>query len=104
MTSGAKLARYAAAGVPEVWVVNLRAREVTAYADPSDSEYAAVRVLPGRRQHQPASLPRCNPGGGRLYPACCRAYWGDTLTPNMATPEKKSLPTSRRAADWEEMQ
>ena len=36
--SGAKLARYAAAGIPEVWIANLRAREVTVYTDPSGSE------------------------------------------------------------------
>lgn len=38
--SGAKLARYAASGIPEVWVANLRAREVTVYLDPSGSAYA----------------------------------------------------------------
>ena len=41
---GPKLARYAAAGIAEVWVANLRAREVTAYAEPSGSEYASVRT------------------------------------------------------------
>ena len=54
---GAKLARYAAAGVPEVWVVNLRAREVTAYADPSDSEYAAVRVYRAGENISPQAFP-----------------------------------------------
>ena len=42
--SGPKLARYAAAGIPEVWIANLRAREVTAHADPAGSEYTSVRV------------------------------------------------------------
>ena len=41
---GPKLARYAAAGIPEVWVANLRAREVTAYAEPSGSEYSSVQT------------------------------------------------------------
>ena len=41
---GPKLARYAAAGIPEVWVANLRAREVTAYAEPSGSEYSSVHT------------------------------------------------------------
>ena len=54
---GAKLARYAAAGVPEVWVANLRAREVTAYADPSDSEYAAVRVYRPGDSLSPQAFP-----------------------------------------------
>ncbi len=42
--SGPKLARYAAAGIPEVWIANLRAREVTAHANPAGSEYTSVRV------------------------------------------------------------
>ena len=42
--SGPKLARYAAAGIPEVWIANLRVREVTVYADPSGSAYASVSV------------------------------------------------------------
>ena len=42
--SGLKLARYAEAGIPEVWVANLRAREVSVYAEPSGSGYASVRV------------------------------------------------------------
>ena len=41
---GPKLARYAAAGIPEVWVANLRAREVTAYAEPSGSKYSSVHT------------------------------------------------------------
>ena len=41
---GPKLARYAAAGIPEVWVANLRAREVTTYAEPSGSEYSSVHA------------------------------------------------------------
>lgn len=40
--TGAKLARYAAAGIPEVWVANLRVREVTAHTNPSSSTYATV--------------------------------------------------------------
>ena len=46
--SGPKLARYAAAGIPEVWIANLRIREVTVYADPSGSTYAtATTYRPG---------------------------------------------------------
>ena len=54
---GAKLARYAAAGVPEVWVVNLRAREVTAYAALSDSEYRAVRIYRAGESISPQAFP-----------------------------------------------
>ena len=42
--SGPKLARYAEAGIPEVWIANLRAREVSVYANPSGSGYGEVRV------------------------------------------------------------
>ncbi len=42
--SGPKLARYAAAGIPEVWVANLRARAVTAYTTPVGSAYTIVRT------------------------------------------------------------
>ena len=45
---GAKLARYADAGIPEVWVANLRAQEVTAYAEPSGvPSILAVRDVSG---------------------------------------------------------
>ena len=54
---GAKLARYAVAGVPEVWVANLRAQEVTAYADPSGSEYAAVRTYRAGESISPRAFP-----------------------------------------------
>ncbi len=41
---GAKLARYAAAGIAEAWVANLRTREVIVYAGPAGAEYANVRA------------------------------------------------------------
>lgn len=54
---GAKLARYAAAGVPEVWVANLRAREVTSYAEPSDAEYGSVRTYRLGESISPRAFP-----------------------------------------------
>ena len=46
--SGLKLARYAAAGIAEVWVVNLQNGTVTAYTGLSDSAYTSIRTyLPG---------------------------------------------------------
>ena len=54
---GPKLARYAAAGIPEVWIANLRAREVTAYAEPSGSEYAAVRAYRAGASISPRAFP-----------------------------------------------
>ena len=50
--SGPKLARYAAAGIPEVWVANLRAREVTAHTSPAGSEYTSIRVYRSGDIHQ----------------------------------------------------
>ena len=54
---GAKLARYAAAGIPEVWVANLRAREVTAYAEPTGAEYADFRTYRVGESISPRAFP-----------------------------------------------
>ena len=55
--SGPKLARYAAAGIPEVWIANLRAREVTAHANPSGSEYTTVRTYRSGESISPEAFP-----------------------------------------------
>ncbi len=55
--TGAKLARYAAAGIPEVWVANLRIREVTAYADPSGSEYSSATTYRSGDSISPRAFP-----------------------------------------------
>ena len=55
--SGPKLARYAAAGIPEVWIANLRAREVTAHANPSVSEYTSVRTYRSGESISPEAFP-----------------------------------------------
>jgi Uma2 family endonuclease len=55
--SGAKLARYAAAGISEVWVANLRIREVTVYADPSGSEYGTVNAYRPGDSISPSAFP-----------------------------------------------
>ena len=54
---GVKLARYAAAGIPEVWILNLRARGVTTYNDREGSEYAAVRVYQAEDSISPRAFP-----------------------------------------------
>ena len=54
---GAKLARYAAAGIPEVWIVNLRAQDVTAYAEPNGAEYAAVHTYRAGESISPRAFP-----------------------------------------------
>jgi Uma2 family endonuclease len=41
---GAKLAQYAASGVPAVWIVDLAGRAIEAYGVPAEDGYAAVRV------------------------------------------------------------
>ena len=55
--SGPKLARYAAAGIPEVWIANLRVREVTVYTNPSGSEYASVSVRRPGDSISPGAFP-----------------------------------------------
>ena len=55
--SGPKLARYAAAGIPEVWIAGLRAREVTAHADPVGSEYTTVRTYRSGESIGPGAFP-----------------------------------------------
>ena len=54
---GAKLARYAAASIPEVWVANLRAQEVTSYAEPNGAEYAAIRTYRAGENISPRAFP-----------------------------------------------
>ena len=54
---GVKLASYAAAGIPEVWILNLRAREVTTYNDREDSGYATVRTFRAGESISPRAFP-----------------------------------------------
>ncbi len=55
--SGPKLARYAAAGIPEVWIANLRAREVLVHTEPFGSEYTTVRVCRSGESVAPRAFP-----------------------------------------------
>ena len=52
-----KLLRYAAAGIPEVWIVNLRARQVETYADPVDGVYRSRRVATAADSISPRAFP-----------------------------------------------
>ena len=54
---GEKLARYAAAGIPEVWVANLRAGELVVNTEPQGSAYAHVRVIPLGGTVSPQAFP-----------------------------------------------
>ena len=55
--TGSKLAMYAAAGIPEVWVANLRAREVMVFTDPAASGYATVHTYRTGDSISPGAFP-----------------------------------------------
>ena len=52
-----KLARYAAAGIPEVWIANVRARQVEGYSDPVDGSYRSRRVVTAEGSISPLAFP-----------------------------------------------
>ena len=54
---GEKLARYAAAGIPEVWVANLRARELVVNTEPEGAVYNTVRTVPLDGRVSPQAFP-----------------------------------------------
>ena len=43
---GPKAALYAAAGIPEFWVANLRTGEVVAHSDPEGAQYTTIHTIP----------------------------------------------------------
>ena len=55
--SGLKLARYAAAGIPEVWVANLRNRQVAAHTDPVGDQYTTTRIYHPGQTITPQAFP-----------------------------------------------
>ena len=52
-----KLARYAAASIPEVWIGNLVDGRVEAYDDPVDGAYQNVRIIPTGERISPRAFP-----------------------------------------------
>ncbi len=54
---GEKLARYAAAGIPEVWVANLRVGELVVNTEPEGAAYAHVHVIPLGGTVSPQAFP-----------------------------------------------
>ncbi len=52
-----KLPRYAAAGIPEVWIANVPARQVEAFHDPVDGVYQSRRIVPADGQISPRAFP-----------------------------------------------
>ena len=76
--SGPKLARYAAAGIPEVWIANLRIREVTVYADPSGSEYATVSAYRPGDSISPGAFPDVTLAVDEFMPPATRGRDAET--------------------------
>ena len=52
-----KLPRYAAAGIPEVWIANVPARQVEAFHDPVDGVYQSSRIVPAEGKLSPRAFP-----------------------------------------------
>ena len=52
-----KLARYAAADIPEVWIANVGARQVEAHSDPVDGSYRSRRVVTAEGSISPLAFP-----------------------------------------------
>ena len=53
----AKLSRYAAARIPEVWIANVPACHVEAFSDPVDGVYQSRRIVPADGQISPIAFP-----------------------------------------------
>ena len=54
---GEKLARYAAAGIPELWVANLRDGELVVNTEPEGATYTNVSVIPLGGTVSPQAFP-----------------------------------------------
>lgn len=54
---GARLAAYARAGIPEVWVVSRGERRIESYTEPADGAYAVVRYFGAGRSIAPQAFP-----------------------------------------------
>jgi Uma2 family endonuclease len=54
---GPKSEFYAAAGIPEFWIANLRTGEVEARSDPAGTEYATVRTVSTDGSISPQAFP-----------------------------------------------
>ena len=52
-----KLARYATAGIPEVWIANLRSGELTVNTEPQGATYTNTRVIPLGGRVSPRAFP-----------------------------------------------
>lgn len=52
-----KLPHYAVAGIPEVWIANVPARQVEAFHDPVDGIYQSSRIVSADGQISPIAFP-----------------------------------------------
>ena len=64
-----KLPRYAAAGIPEVWIVNRPDQRIESYADPTGDEYATVRHYGPGESIAPQAFPDIVLEVDRIIPA-----------------------------------
>ena len=65
----AKLAAYAAAGIPEVWIASRPDRCIESYSDPSGDEYATVRHYGAGESIAPQAFPDVMLEVDRIIPA-----------------------------------
>ncbi|MYC33916.1 MAG: hypothetical protein F4X64_12180 [Chloroflexi bacterium] len=54
---GPKSEFYATAGIPEMWIANLRTGEVEARTDPVSAEYTTIRTIPADGAISPQAFP-----------------------------------------------
>lgn len=52
-----KLSLYARHGIPEVWLVDVNARELTVYREPSEGQYRLIRKPTATEAVSPAAMP-----------------------------------------------
>ena len=52
-----KLALYARFGIPEVWIVNIRARSIEVYTDPVNGEYTSLQTFRRGQTITPTAFP-----------------------------------------------
>ena len=64
-----KLPRYAAAGIPEAWIVNRPGRRIEAYTDPVGDEYTGVRYAGPGESVAPQAFPDISLAVDRIIPA-----------------------------------
>lgn len=62
-----KLALYAAAGIPEVWIVDLSAGVLTTYTSPSGGQFADRRQFRGDDRVKPTQVPGVSLRAGDVF-------------------------------------